>query len=104
MVPKGKVAFPRWSGCIFAKDRFVHTTRSRGGSMKSHKLLLTLIGGWILFIGLDSTNGHMSALAVRSLHKPVQVAFLITKFLRTIVLFILAASTFLLIAQPNKKE
>ena len=72
--------------------------------MKSSKLLLTLTGGWILFIGLDSVNGNMSTLAVRSLYKPFQVAFFITKCLRTIVLFILAASTFLLITQQNKKS
>ena len=72
--------------------------------MKYRKLLLTLIGGWILFIGLDSTNGHVGSLGVRSLKKPLQLAFFTTKILRTITLFILAASTFLLIARQGKRE
>ncbi|MBN1578319.1 MAG: hypothetical protein JW913_17290 [Chitinispirillaceae bacterium] len=69
--------------------------------MKSRKLLLTLIGGWILFIGLDGTNGHMGAAGVRSLGRPLQLAWFFTRTLRTIVLFTLAASTFLLLAQRN---
>jgi hypothetical protein len=72
--------------------------------MKSRKLLLTLIGGWILFIGLDGANGHMGSLGVRTLRRPLQLAFFVTKTLRTIVLFLLAASTFLLIAQQKEKE
>ncbi len=72
--------------------------------MKSRKLLLTIIGGWILFIGLDSANGHMGTLGVRTLRRPLQLAFFVTKALRTIVLFLLAASTFLLIAQQKEKE
>jgi len=71
--------------------------------MKSRNLLLSLIGGWILFIGLDSTNGHMGALGVRSLQKPLQLAFLVTKVLRTLVLFFMAASTFLLLVHQNKQ-
>jgi hypothetical protein len=72
--------------------------------MKYRKLVLTLIGGWILFIGFDSTNGHVGSLGVRSLKKPLQLAFFITKIMRTITLFILAACTFLLIARQGKKE
>ena len=72
--------------------------------MKSRKLLLTLIGGWILFIGIDSTNGHMGSLGARSLRRPLQIAYFATKALRTLVLFLLAAITFLLIAQQQKVE
>ena len=71
--------------------------------MKSPKLLLTLIGGWLLFIALDSTSGHMSSLGVRSLHRPLQLAWFVTKTVRTIVLFLLAASTFLLVVQKDKE-
>ena len=67
--------------------------------MKSRKLLLTLIGGWILFLGLDGANGRIGALGVRSLGRPLQLAWLLTRMLRTIVLFLLAASTYLLVAQ-----
>ena len=72
--------------------------------MKYRKLLLTLIGGWILFIGLDSTHGHMGAVDVRSLKKPLQIAYASTKIARTILLFIIAISTFLLVAKQEKKN
>ncbi len=70
--------------------------------MKSRNLLLALIGGTILFIGLDSTNAHMGSLGVRSLRKPIRVAFMITGKLRSAVLFLLAVCTYLLIAVRNK--
>jgi hypothetical protein len=70
--------------------------------MKSPNLLLALIGGWILFIALDSTNGHMSSLGVRALHKPLQLAWFITKTVRTVVVFLLAVVTFLLVLQKNR--
>ena len=72
--------------------------------MKYRKLLLTLIGGWILFIGLDSTHGHMGTVGVRSLKKPLQLAYASTKIARTILLFIIAISTFLLVAKQEKKN
>lgn len=72
--------------------------------MKYGKLLLTLIGGWILFIGIDSTHGHMGALGVRSLTKPLQIAYASTKFVRTFVMFVIAVCTFLLIAKQGKKK
>jgi hypothetical protein len=40
---------------------------------------------------------------VRSLQKPLQLAFLVTKVLRTLVLFFMAASTFLLLVHQNKQ-
>ena len=69
--------------------------------MKSSRILLALIGGWILFIGLDSTNGHMGARGARFLNKPLQLAFFITKILRTLVLFFIAAGTLLLVVRGN---
>jgi hypothetical protein len=70
-------------------------------TMKSRKLLLTLIGGWILFIVVDGANGRMGALGARSLPRPLQLLWFVTGMLRTIVLFLLAASTYLLVAQQG---
>ena len=70
--------------------------------MKYGKLLVTLLGGWILFIGLDTTNGHMGALGAKSLKKPLQLAWTATRILRTLTLFIMAACTLLLVARQDK--
>lgn len=72
--------------------------------MKSRNLLLPLIGGWIMFIALDATNGKMGKLGVRTLGKPVQLAWFITKTVRSFVLFCVAVLTFLMVVQGNKKE
>ena len=69
--------------------------------MKSQKLLLTLIGGWILFIVVDGANGRMGSLGVRSLARPLQLVWFLTRMLRTIVLFLLAVSTYLLVARQT---
>ena len=72
--------------------------------MNYRKLFLALIGGWILFIGLDSTHGHMGTLGVKSLGKPLRIAYASTKVLRTIILFLIAVCTFLLVAKQEKKK
>lgn len=72
--------------------------------MKYGKLLLTLIGGWILFVGIDSTHGHVGSLGVRSLKKPLQIAYASTKVVRTFVMFVIAVCTFILIAKQGKKK
>ena len=72
--------------------------------MKSRNLLLSLIGGWIMFIAIDATNGKMGKLGIRSLGKPVQLAWFITKTIRSLVLFCIAVVTFLVVVQGNKKQ
>jgi hypothetical protein len=72
--------------------------------MKYQKLLLTLIGGWILFIGIDSTHGHMGSLGIRSLKRPIQFAYATTRIVRTIILLVIAASTLLLVAKQDKRK
>jgi len=72
--------------------------------MKSRNLLLPLIGGWIMFIALDTTNGKMGKLGIRSLGKPVQLAWFITKTIRSFVLFCIAVVTFLVVVQGSKKQ
>lgn len=79
-------------------------TNYKGKLMKYQKLLLTLIGGWIIFIGLDSTHGHMGSLGIRSLNKPIQLAYASTRIARTIILFTIAVCTFLLVAKQEKKK
>ena len=70
--------------------------------MKSRNLLFPLIGGWIMFIALDATNGKMGKLGIRSLGKPVQLAWFVTKTIRSFVLFCIAVVTFLVVVQGNK--
>ncbi len=72
--------------------------------MKYQKLLLTLIGGWILFIGVDSTHGHMGALGIKSLKRPIQFAYATTRIVRTIILLVIAAATLMLVAKQEKKK
>lgn len=72
--------------------------------MNSRNLLLTLIAGWIVFIGLDSAQGRMGSSGIRLLRKPVQVLYGTTKIVRTIVLFFMAISTLLVVASPNSRS
>lgn len=72
--------------------------------MNSRNLLLTLIAGWIVFIGLDSAQGRMGSSGIRLLKRPVQVLYGTTKMVRTIVLFLMAISTFLVVVSPSSRN
>ena len=72
--------------------------------MNYQKLLLTLVGGWILFVGLDSTHGHMGALGVKSLRRPLQLAYAATRIARTLIIFVIAITTLLLVSKQEKKK
>jgi len=66
--------------------------------MKSFSPLLMLIGGWILFAGLDCVGGRMTAAHSRSWRKPLRTAFAIVGGVRTAALFFLAVATFVVMA------
>jgi hypothetical protein len=72
--------------------------------MKAYKLLLAMIGGWLLFIGFDSINGKIGLKGASKLAKPLQIAFFTTKAVRTIIMFLLAVETLFVVAHHAKEE
>lgn len=72
--------------------------------MKSYKLLMALIAGWILLVGINSANGHIGSLGAKSLRKPLQLAYFITKTFRTVALFFLAIATFIMVSRQQAAE
>jgi len=67
--------------------------------MKSGKLIAMLIGGWLLFIGLDTAHGKIGKRGALYLAAPLKTMFNVTSVIRTILLFKIAVLTFLLIAR-----
>lgn len=97
-------AFLNRAACNGGRLYFLQLPFNKGNVMKSRNLLLPLIGGWIMFIAIDATNGKVGKLGVRSLGKPVQFAWFVTKTIRSFVLFCIAVVTFLVVVQGSKKE